>query len=101
MMKILGEKSKKGVISDLRHSESFKEASHDGALLYDPVSKTFITAENSKELIDKYIGYRNTETGEYIDGLIKPEDFPSDELFIKLQDRPGYNTKRRKKQQVG
>jgi chromosome segregation ATPase len=27
--------------------------------------------------------------------LIKPEDFPSDELFIKLQDRPGYNTKRR------
>lgn len=95
MMKILGEKSKKGVISDLRHSESFKEASHDGALLYDPVSKTFITAENSKELIDKYIGYRNTETGEYIDGLIKPEDFPSDELFIKLQDRPGYNTKRR------
>ncbi|MFO5854215.1 hypothetical protein [Klebsiella pneumoniae] len=95
MMKILGEKTKKGVISDLRHSESFKEASHDGALLYDPVSKTFITAANSKELIDKYIGYRNTETGEYIDGLIKPEDFPSDELFIKLQDKPGYNTKRR------
>ncbi|HDS3215933.1 TPA: hypothetical protein QIF18_004195 [Escherichia coli] len=27
--------------------------------------------------------------------MIKPEDFPSDELFIKLQDRPGYNTKRR------
>ena len=56
MMKILGEKSKKGVISDLRHSESFKEASHDGALLYDPVSKTFITAENSKEFWDYFGG---------------------------------------------
>ena len=79
-----GEKSKKGVISDLRHSESFKEASHDGALLYDPVSKTFITAENSKELIDKYIGYRNTARAGRHSAIIELQGLPErgDHFFL-------------------
>ena len=95
MMKILGEQSKKGVINALRHSESFNEATPDPYLAYDPVSRTWFEANNGKELINNMIGYRDTETGEYVEGAMKPEDFPSDELFIRLQDKPGYNTKRR------
>lgn len=95
MMKILGEKTKKGTISTLRHSESFNEATPDPYSAYDPVAKVWYEAENGKELINKMIGYRNTDTGEYIKGAMEPEDFPADELFIKLQDKPGFNTKRR------
>lgn len=95
MMKVLGEQTKKGTISALRHSESFNEATPDPYLAYDPVAKIWYEAKNGKELINKMIGYRNTDTGEYVKGAMEPEDFPADELFIKLQDKPGYNTKRR------
>lgn len=60
-----------------------------------PITGEYLTDVSTAELIKKAIGYRNTDTGEYVSGLMKPEDLPTDQLYLKLQDMPGYNAKKR------
>ncbi|HGJ3590410.1 TPA: hypothetical protein ACJW89_004333, partial [Salmonella enterica subsp. enterica serovar Infantis] len=85
----------KGAISWLRNAESSKQVGLGDALMKNPITGEYLTDVSTAELIKKAIGYRNTDTGEYVSGLMKPEDLATDQLYLKLQDMPGYNTKKR------
>lgn len=95
MIKIHTEYTAKGAISWLRNAESSKQVGLGDALMKNPITGEYLTDVSTAELIKKAIGYRNTETGEYVSGLMKPEDLATDQLYLKLQDMPGYNTKKR------
>ncbi|HIH4161068.1 TPA: hypothetical protein ACYSBK_005241, partial [Serratia marcescens] len=85
----------KGAISWLRNAESSKQVGLGDAIMKNPITGEYLTDVSTAELIKKAIGYRNTDTGEYVSGLMKPEDLPTDQLYLKLQDMPGYNAKKR------
>ncbi|HIC3333817.1 TPA: hypothetical protein ACW4VG_004646 [Salmonella enterica] len=95
MIKIHTEYTAKGAISWLRNAESSKQVGLGDALMKNPITGEYLTDVSTAELIKKAIGYRNTDTGEYVSGLMKPEDLATDQLYLKLQDMPGYNTKKR------
>lgn len=95
MIKIHTEYTAKGAISWLRNAESSKQVGLGDAIMKNPITGEYLTDVSTAELIKKAIGYRNTDTGEYVSGLMKPEDLPTDQLYLKLQDMPGYNTKKR------
>ncbi|EKA0206643.1 hypothetical protein OJ488_004172 [Salmonella enterica subsp. enterica serovar Infantis] len=95
MIKIHTEYTAKGAISWLRNAESSKQVGLGDAIMKNPITGEYLTDVSTAELIKKAIGYRNTDTGEYVSGLMKPEDLPTDQLYLKLQDMPGYNAKKR------
>ncbi|HBD9682794.1 TPA: hypothetical protein KLE32_000958 [Shigella sonnei] len=95
MIKIHTEYTAKGAISWLRNAESSKQVGLGDAIMKNPITGEYLTDVSTAELIKKAIGYRNTDTGEYVSGLMKPEDLATDQLYLKLQDMPGYNTKKR------
>lgn len=95
MIKIHTEYTAKGAISWLRNAESSKQVGLGDAIMKNPITGEYLTDVSTAELIKKVIGYRNTDTGEYVSGLMKPEDLPTDQLYLKLQDMPGYNAKKR------
>ena len=95
MIKIHTEYTAKGAISWLRNAERSKQVGLGDAIMKNPITGEYLTDVSTAELIKKAIGYRNTDTGEYVSGLMKPEDLPTDQLYLKLQDMPGYNAKKR------
>lgn len=92
MIKIQSDKTKKETITFLRHADSAKVVGSTQAICHNPLTKENIYASSLEELINKMIGYRDKETHEYVEGMMSPEDLPSDELYSKLRNQKGFTS---------